>query len=148
MKAAWPLENERCEVVYSTEKQVNKKQTQAYRDHDWQRIAPLYGCDNKGNPSERVQIPRVYATIKGKCLPEEGGIVQVLKARPISPHTKVALKKVYNKVATAYLFLLTQLRNQRTSRLWTTQEYAKRVTGELETLEKHRRRALKEKHEM
>ena len=148
MKAAWPLEEERCEVVNCTEKEVNKKQISAFKNFDWHRIAPLYGCDNKGNISERVQLPRVYATIKSKCLPEKGGAFTVLKARPISPHTRIALKKVYNKVATAYMFVLTQLRNQRTSRLWTTQEYMRRATHEIEQLEKQRGKAIKEKHEM
>ena len=148
MKVAWPLEAERCDVVDLTEKEVNKKQTQAYQNFDWNRIAPLFGCDNKGNASDKVEVPRVYATIKSKCLPKRGGVVKVLKARPISPHTKVALKKVYNKVATAYMFVLTQLRNQRTCRLWTTQEYVRRATHEKQHLQQKRGRAIKELHEM
>ena len=148
MKVAWPLEKERCEVVSDSEAEINKKQVQAYKDFDWKRIAPLYGCDKNGNVSERAQLPRVYATIKSKCLPEQGGVITTLKARPITPHTKVVLKKVYNKVATAYMFLLTKLRNQRTSRLWTTQEYVQRVTTEVEELQNTRTRPIKEKHVM
>ena len=148
MAVAWPLEEERCEVVQCSEKEVNKKQVEAYNNFDWARIAPLFGCDKRGNVSERAQLPRVYATIKSKCLPDNGGVVEVLKARPITPHTKVVLKKVYNKVATAYMFVLTQLRNQRTSRLWTTQEYLGRVTTEVEAVQRRRARPIKEKHVM
>ena len=50
----------------------------------------------------------------------------------------MVLKRVYNKVATAYLFVLTQIRQGRVSRLWTTQEYVHRATTEIQRLQKTR----------
>ena len=89
-----------------------------------------------------ASLPRVYATVKSKCIPDSGVILK-LKARPITPHTKVALKKVYNKVASAYLFVLQQIRNRRVCRLWNTSEYVPRATKELASLEAQRGCALR-----
>ena len=154
MAAAWPsdLEREntkqhdivhteerstRYEKTRKTEAEITQDQIRAFEAHNWGRFGKLYGVTKQGKVTT-AKLPRVYATIKGKCLPEGGGIVTKLKARPITPHTKVVLKRVYNKVATAYLFVLTQIRQGRVSRLWTTQEYVHRATTEIQRLQKTR----------
>lgn len=146
MRTAWPLEKERCSVVECSEAEVHRAQVKAYQNNGWERIAPLFGCDRHGTVSERAAVPRVYATIKGKCIPAAGGAISEIKARPITPHTKVVLKKVYNKVASAYLYVLTQLRNQRTCRLWNTQEYVGRASREMAGLRRQTGRPLKQRH--
>ena len=46
----------------------------------------------------------------------------------------VLLKRVYNKVATAFLFVLQHVTNQRTMRLWDTQSYVPRAVTEIQKL--------------
>ena len=117
-----------------------------HKRHDWDRIGRLYGCDKAGNLTT-AKLPRCYATIKNKCIPDDGKI-ETLKARPISPHTKVPWKRVMNKVATAYLFVLQQVRHQRKMRLWTTQEFVPRAWAEKAEAEANYGKPLKELHEM
>ena len=147
MTKAWPNEEHRCRLVTDTnEKAIQNAMVREYKQQEWHRFAKLYGCDQKGRV-ERAQLPRVYATIKSKCIPPDGVITE-LKARPITPHTRVTLKRVYNKVASAYLFVLQQIRTQRTCRLWNTQEFVPRATRELQQLIKEKGCALRTKQQM
>jgi hypothetical protein len=145
MNKAWPLEEHRCDlVVDKTGKCIQNDMARVYQRRGWNRIAPLHGCDTQGRVV-RAALPRVYATIKSKCIPESG-IITELKARPITPHTKVVLKRVYNKVATAFLFVLRNITKQRTMRLWDTHEYVPRAVNEMRELMKQRGGPLKQLH--
>ena len=75
-------------------------------------------------------------------------MIKVLKSRPITPHTKVVLKRVYNKVATAFLFVLRHVTNQRTMRLWDTQSYVPRAVTEIQKLMGETGVPLREMHVM
>jgi hypothetical protein len=57
--------------------------------------------------------------------------VNVLKGRPIGPHTRHPLKHVYNRNATGHHFVLTSIRTgQRVSRMWKTSEYPQRLAAD------------------
>ena len=147
MEKAWPNEKHPCEIVTDkSEKSIQNAMVREFEQREWHRFAKLYGCD-KNNNVERAELPRVYATIKSKCIPE-GGIILELKSRPITPHTKVTLKRVYNKVASAYLFVLQQIKTQRTCRLWNTQDYVPRATQEIQKLMVKRGCALRTRQQM
>lgn len=75
-------------------------------------------------------------------------MIEVLKSRPITPHTKVVLKRIYNKVATAFLFVLRHVTNQRTMRLWDTQSYVPRAVNEIQHLMADEKVPLRETHVM
>jgi len=72
----------------------------------------------------------------------------MLKARPISPHTAVNLKRVYNKVATALLYILQQIRDQRTARLWNPDQYITRATEEWMNIMKLAGKPVKIAHQL
>jgi hypothetical protein len=147
MEAAWPQDPGVCTVMHDkTERAVLLEMSREHKRHDWDRIGGLYGCDKAGNITT-AKLPRCYATIKDKCIPEDG-IIKKLKARPISPHTRVPWKRVMNKVATAYLFVLQQVRDQRQMRLWTTQELVPRAWTEKDKVEESYGKPLRELHEM
>jgi hypothetical protein len=133
MKIAWPLEEDRCEVSELTPDEVFKHNVAEYKWRGWDRIAGLYGCDSRGS-AVRCKVPHCYATVKAKCLTER--TIKVLKARPIAPHVHIPLKKVYRAVATATLFVLTQLKQERAGRLYQTAHYVQREKWEQNKLEK------------
>lgn len=111
-----------------SEKAILKKMIRTYQKRGWSRIAKLYGCGLTGQLRDAA-LARVYATIKGKCIPENG-VIKVLKARPITPHTKVPGKRVMNKCATAGLFVLHENDEKRTMRLWNTSDFVRRMVDE------------------
>ena len=109
-----------------------------YHQQDWSRISRLSGVDNHGNPV-RCELPRAY------CLPKLKSIVAALpglaatnmiKGRPISPHTKHPCKNVYNRVATGHHFMLTKINTQRVTRMWTTKEYKTRLHNKAAALQR------------
>lgn len=70
MEKAWPNEEHRCRVVNdTTEKAIQSRMIREFKHREWDRFAKLYGCDKKGNV-QKAELPRVYATIKSKCIPE------------------------------------------------------------------------------
>ena len=127
MRAAWPSEPSRCEVLSLSDRDVMLQDIRQYTERGWARLAKLYGCDDT-NPV-RACIPYVYATIKLKAF-----LQQKLKARPISPHTKIPLRWLYNIVATAHQYMLMCINTQRCARMFETSEYPRRLVGELREL--------------
>ena len=112
MRAAWPDEPMRCEVLPegTTDDQIFAADLQKYNEMGWKRIVPTFGVDVRGRPT-RCTLPQVYALIKLKAiLAAHTGLraTNTVKARPISPHTKILLKYVFNRMATAYHFALTK----------------------------------------
>jgi nitrate reductase cytochrome c-type subunit len=70
MNKAWPSEPHRCAVVTEkTEKCILRDMVRTYQRRGWDKIAPLHGCDTDGRV-QRAALPRVYATIKSKCIPK------------------------------------------------------------------------------
>jgi len=150
MEMAWPQEPHRYEISEWCEKKIMKEDIKNYHVKGWDKISKLYGCD-KGK-AKRCSVPRVYATIKGKTFNKENmsenGTIKKLKARPIAPHTKHVLKRVYNKVATATLFCMMQVNVIRSSRLWTTREYVERYKLETKQAKRNFGRNFKVMREM
>ena len=139
MRAAWPDEPMRCEVLPegTTDDQIFAADLQKYNEMGWKRIAPTFGVDVRGRPT-RCTLPQVYALIKLKAiLAALTGLraTNTVKARPISPHTKILLKYVFNRMATAYHFALTKINTQRITRMWTTAEYPVRLRDERAVLQ-------------
>ena len=144
MLVAWPLEPERCEVSTLTQEQVFAQDAAAYKANGWARIAGLYGCDARGK-ADKCKVPHCYATVKAKCLTKR--TVRVLKARPIAPHVHIPLKRVYKAVATATLYVLTRLTQERAGRLYQTSHYVERERWEHSKLEELVKRRLRMKYE-
>ena len=147
MKQAWPDEPARCNIICEAtadreltdkiEQQILQKYVKHYHQQDWSRISRLSGVDNHGKPV-RCELPRAY------CLPKLKSIVAALpglaatnmiKGRPIRPHTKHPCKNVYNRVATGHHFMLTKINTQRVTRMWTTKEYKTRLHNEAAALQ-------------
>ena len=147
---AWPDEPDRCEVicpadaseetVEKLEREILMQDIEIYKTKDWQRIAKLYGVDPFGRPVNAA-LPRGYANPKLKAiLAAKPGrkATNIMKARPISPHTKIPLKNVTNRNATGHHFLLTKINTQRLTRMWATTEYPVRLRDEqLELQRRH-----------
>eukprot|EP01050_Picozoa_sp_SAG11_P006876 SAG11_NODE_553_length_8575_cov_18.074328_5_plen_136_part_00 len=121
MKKAWPDEPGRCSILCgadateeesaATEKKILIEEIQTYREKGWSSIAALYGVDAKDRPV-RCRLPPVYALVKLKAIMAASPgrkVVNVLKGRPIGPHTKHPLKNLYNRVATGQHFVLTSI---------------------------------------
>ena len=147
MQAAWPNELDRYDVVDQTttsERRILRQMARTHAKRGWERLGKLYGIDQHGHEN-RAELPRVYATIKDKCIPTDGVITKI-KARPITPHTKVPLKRVYRTVATAFLFVLQRTKQQRTCRLWTTAEQVPKCQGDYKKMCEDYGKALKLRH--
>eukprot|EP01050_Picozoa_sp_SAG11_P014553 SAG11_NODE_1805_length_4229_cov_1.746005_3_plen_406_part_00 len=147
MQKSWPSEPDRCTIVCganSTEEAAAEAEAQiiaadidTYRRAGWQRIAKLYGVRGRGE-QVNCALPRVYALIKLKAiLAASPGkrANNVVKGRPIGPHTRHHLKHVYNRVATAHHFMLTMCRTRRVTRLWNTADYPRRLMEEHQQLQ-------------
>ena len=110
--------------------------------HGWDvRLGGLYGVvrrrRRKGQPKlpgkrtvhvpSKCEIPRGYGTIKSKSWR-----LQVIKGRPITPHTKHVLRKISRTSARGYHVVLTTINGERVSRMFTTQEYKVRLRQDYE----------------
>ena len=147
MRQAWPNEPHRCTVICpanATAVESEQIETEIIAGHakefhakNWQRIATLSGIDSNGKTQSDL-LPRGYANPKLKsiraALPGRSATNKI-KGRPISPHTRHPLKNVYNRVAAAHHFLLTQINTQRVTRLWDTASYVTRLRDETESLQ-------------
>eukprot|EP01050_Picozoa_sp_SAG11_P030838 SAG11_NODE_9298_length_924_cov_3.258182_1_plen_248_part_01 len=120
------------------ENEILKREIDTYHRMGWQTIADLYGVRN-GDP-HGCCLPRTYALVKLKAiLAAKPGkhAVNVLKGRPIAPHTKHPNKHVYNRNATGHHLLLTHIRtSQRVTRLWKTSDYPLRTALEKADLQR------------
>ena len=110
-----------------TPDEVFKHNVAEYNWRGWDRIARLYGCDDRGSAA-KCKVLHCYATVKAKCLTER--TVKVLKARPIAPRVHIPLKHVYMAMATTTLFVLTPLKQERARRLYQTAHYVQREKWE------------------
>ena len=128
MNKTWPMEPDRCEVLNASDQDIMSQDVKAYVAKGWSRLANLYGCDTDGYFT-RAALPWVYVLIKLKSF-----TLRVLKGRPISPHTRIPLKRVYNLIATAHAWALMQITTGRTGRLFTTAAYPRRLDEELPQL--------------
>ena len=142
MRNAWPDEPDRCEVICAadaseetvekTEREILTQDIKIYHEKNWQRIAKLYGVDPFGRPVNAA-LPRGYSNPKLKAIlaavPGRKAS-NIIKARPIAPHTKIPLKNVTNRNATGHHFLLTQINTGRQTRMWTTSEYPRWLRDE------------------
>ena len=129
MAKTWPFEPARCKVVHQTEEEIMRCDIRHYEAKGWSRLARLYGCDAAGNPGS-ARIPHVYILIKLKSWTQ-----RVIKGRPISPHTKIPLRWLYNIIATAHAWMLGQITTQRVGRMFTTREYPTRLREESHAVE-------------
>ena len=129
MHLVWPSEPSRCCTLDKSEFDVLWEDVQAYNAAGWSRLSRLFGADSDGYPSLRTSLPHCYATWKLKAF-----LKQILKGRPISPHTKIPLKHLYNLIATAHQYLLMRIRTGRVSRMFTCREYAARLEGEMQAM--------------
>jgi hypothetical protein len=130
MHLVWPAEPTRCKVLEKSEFDILWEDIQHFHAAGWGRLSRLFGVDSDGFPSLRAALPHCYATWKWKAF-----IMQILKGRPISPHTRIPLKLLYNLIATAHQYILVCIRKGRVSRMFTCAEYARRLEGELRKLE-------------
>ena len=142
MRNAWPDEPDRCEVICAadaseetvekTEREILTQDIKIYHEKNRQRIAKLYGVDPFGRPVNAA-LPRGYSNPKLKAIlaavPGRKAS-NIIKARPIAPHTKIPLKNVTNRNATGHHFLLTQINTGRQTRMWATSEYPRRLRDE------------------
>ena len=148
MRQAWPDEPERCEVLCpatasrksadDTEQRLLREYVKYYHQKDWKRISKLYGVDSHGEPVQAA-LPRAYANPKLKTIIAAlhgRAADNVIKGRPISPHTKHPLKNVYNRAATAHHFILTKISTQRVTRMFDTAEYKVRLHREAAALQR------------
>ena len=103
MTETWPLMPERTEVVEDvSENEVMQDMVKHAETKGWFSMGKAYGTI--GGKVDKCCLPRVYVIPKWKMW-----LLGVSKWRPIAPHTKVPLKRVYNTVAKAYHFVLTQI---------------------------------------
>ena len=131
MHLVWPSEPARCKVLENiSEFDILYQDILHYHEQGWDRLCALFGVDKNGFPSDRSSVPRCYATWKLKAF-----LKQVLKGRPISPHTRIPLKLLYNLIASAHQFMLMCIRTGRVSRMFSCGEYATRLENELKALE-------------
>ena len=122
MQQAWPNEPHRCTVICPAnasaekseeiKKEIIRKHVAEFTVKNWKRIAALSGFEYNGKMKSDL-LPKGYANPKLKSiiagLPGRKACNKI-KGRPISPHTRHPLKNVYNKVATAHHFMLTQIK--------------------------------------
>eukprot|EP01052_Picozoa_sp_SAG31_P027389 SAG31_NODE_2561_length_5481_cov_2.689335_8_plen_226_part_01 len=149
MAQAWPCEPARCtvvcpasattEVTEETEQNILQNEIDTYHAKGWKSIAQLYGV--KGDQPDTCSLPLTYALIKLKAIEaaQPGRRVDnIVKSRPIAPHTKHPNKHVYNRTATAHHFMLTAIRTtgQRVTRLWSTADYPRRLRNESAQLQR------------
>lgn len=143
MESAFPRGDGRFTVLESdAEYELMCADIDAAVAQGWtQRLGDLYGVvrrrRRRGQPKlpgkrtvhvpKTCQVPRGYGTIKGKSWR-----LQVIKGRPITPHTKHVLKHISRTIARAHHVLLTSINNERASRMYTTQEYKVRLKQDLQ----------------
>ena len=124
MESAFPRDASSYKVVHTPEVELLQRTIDACVSKGWTKLARLYGVQRVKGGFEPVRcaVPAGYGTIKHKSWAAE-----VVKGRPISPHTKHPMKIISNTVARAYHVCLLCVNTERVSRMFTTQEYKGRV---------------------
>ena len=130
MHLVWPSEPGRCKVLEMSEFDILWQDIQEFHKRGWSRLCKLFGVSADDFPTARSSLPHCYGTWKLKAF-----LKQILKGRPISPHTRIPLKVLYNMMATAHAFLLGRIRTGRVSRMFTCKEFATRLECEMKALE-------------
>ena len=124
MESAFPRAGDRFDVVTISDDDVMQECIDQCVAEGWTSIADLYGVERKRGKLRpvRCSVPAGYGTIKAKSW-----LAQIVKGRPISPHTRHVMKRISNAVARGYHVVLLSINNERVTRMYTTQEYKYRV---------------------
>ena len=124
MESAFPREEHRYDVVQCSSDEIMQKCIDKCVAEKWTDIAPLFGVRKRGGKlvPATCSVAEGYGTQKGKSWKAE-----VNKGRPISPYTKHCMKLISNAVARAYLTFMMKINTERVTRMFTTQEYTRRL---------------------
>jgi hypothetical protein len=137
MESAFPRDADSYVVVQTSEDEILQTTIDACVANGWTKLARLYGVQRVagGYTPVRCGLPVGYGTIKYKSWRAE-----VVKGRPISPHTKHPMKHISNTNARGYHVMLLSVRTERVTRMYTTQEYKGRLAADQQRVRMELRR--------